>query len=141
MATEGSQSMERFQVKGNVLKLTPRFDPRYQSRAGMELMNIVSSLAAESGDSEVVLDISDAASLPSMMIGMLCTARDLTGKAGKKLKIRLKTSTYSRLQSLGLAGMFSAPPAPGPDSAIADLELVPEAALPDDEKEENAHGA
>ena len=122
-------SMERFQVFGNVLKLTPRFDPRYQSRAGMEFMNIVSSLAAESEGKEVVLDISDANALPSMMIGMLCEARELTDKAGKKLKIRLKTATYNRLQSLGLAGVFSSPPRE--DGVSDDLELVPDASAPE----------
>ncbi len=124
-------SMERFKVSGNVLKLTPRFDPRYQSRAGMEFMNIVSSLAAESGNREVVLDISDANALPSMMIGMLCEARELTDRAGKKLKIRLKTATYNRLQSLGLADVFSSPPRE--DGVPDDLELVPDAAVPEPE--------
>lgn len=122
-------SMERFQVFGNVLKLTPRFDPRYQSRAGMEFMNIVSSLAADSGSQEVVLDISDANALPSMMIGMLCEARELTDKAGKKLKIRLKTGTYNRMHSLGLAGIFSSPPRE--DGVSDDLELVPDATVPE----------
>lgn len=121
--------MERFQVNGNVLKLTPRFDPRYQSRAGLELMNIVSSLAAESQNPEVVLDISDTTALPSMMIGMLCEARELTDKAGKKLKIRLKTATFNRLQSLGLAGVFSSPPRD--DGVSEDLELVADAAAPE----------
>ena len=121
--------MERFQVNGNVLKLTPRFDPRYQSRAGMEMMSIVSSLAAGSGESEVVLDISDAEQLPSMMIGILCEARDITDKAGKKLKIRLKTATYNRLQSLGLAGVFSGAPSGG-HGVSEDLELVPDASAP-----------
>ncbi len=124
-------AMERFKVSGNVLKLTPRFDPRYQSRAGMEFMNIVSSLAAESGNREVVLDISDANALPSMMIGMLCEARELTDRAGKKLKIRLKTATYNRLHSLGLAGVFSSPPRE--DGVPDDLELVPDATAPDPE--------
>lgn len=122
-------SMERFQVFGNVLKLTPRFDPRYQSRAGMELMNIVSSLAAESEGPEVVLDISDADALSSMMIGMLCEARELTDKAGKKLKIRLKAATYERLQKLGLAGVFSSPPRG--DGVSDDLELVADASAPE----------
>ena len=121
--------MERFQVTGNVLKLTPRFDPRYQSRSGLELMNIVSSLAAESGSQEVVLDISDTTALPSMMIGMLCEARELTDKAGKKLKIRLKAATYNRLQSLGLAGVFSSPPRD--DGVSEDLELVTDATAPE----------
>lgn len=133
MVREGTPSMERFQVCGNVLKLTPRFDPRYQSRAGMELMNIVSSLAAESEGDEVVLDISDAISLPSMMIGMLCNARDLTDRAGKRLKIRLKTTTYNRLQTLGLAGMFSA--APNTNGASTDLELVADAIPPQPDSE------
>lgn len=122
-------SMERFQVFGNVLKLTPRFDPRYQSRSGMEFMNIVSSLAAESGNDEVVLDISDTTALPSMMIAMLGEARELTDKAGKKLKIRIKAATYNRLQSLGLAGVFSSPPRA--DGMPDDLELVADASLPD----------
>ncbi len=121
-------SMERFQVIGNVLKLTPRFDPRYQSRAGMEFMYIVSSLAADSDSREVVLDISDANALPSMMIGMLCEARELTDKAGKKLKIRLKAATYNRLQSLGLADVFSPPPRG--DGFLDDLELIPDATAP-----------
>ncbi len=121
-------SMERFQVIGNVLKLTPRFDPRYQSRAGMEFMYIVSSLAADSDSREVVLDISDANALPSMMIGMLCEARELTDKAGKKLKIRLKAATYNRLQSLGLADVFSSPPRG--DGFLDDLELIPDATAP-----------
>jgi anti-anti-sigma regulatory factor len=125
---DNKPSMERFQVTGNVLKLTPRFDPRYQSRAGMEFMNIVSGLAADSGSREVVLDISDANALPSMMIGMLCEARELTDRVGKKLKIRLKTATYNRLQSLGLAGVFSSPPRA--DGVSDDLELVPDAAAP-----------
>lgn len=133
----GKPSMERFQVSGNVLKITPRFDPRYQSRAGMELMNIVSSLAAESDSPEVVLDISDASALPSMMIGMLCEARDRTDKAGKRLKIRLKNTTYQRLQSLGLAGVFSS--APRGDGVPEDLELVADATAPtpDDEGTNN----
>ncbi|MCC8167652.1 MAG: hypothetical protein LIQ31_16315 [Planctomycetes bacterium] len=122
-------SMTRFEVHGNVLKLTPRFDPRYQSRAGTELMNIVTSLAADSTSPEVVLDISDAQAVPSMMIGMLCEARDVTDKAGKKLKIRLKTATYHRLQSLGLANVFSTPPADG--SVSEDLELVSDAVAPE----------
>lgn len=129
MAIDAKPSMERFQVTGNVLKLTPRFDPRYQSRAGMELMNIVSSLAAESEGPEVVLDISDANALPSMMIGMLCEARELTDKAGKKLKIRLKAATYERLQRLGLAGVFSSPPRE--DGVPDDLELVADATVPE----------
>ena len=122
-------SMERFQVNGNVLKLTQRFDPRYQSRAGMELMNIVSSLANEGTEPEVVLDISDANAIPSMMIGMLCEARTLTDKAGKKLKIRIKTATYNRLQSLGLAGIFSS--SPREDGVSEDLELVADATAPE----------
>lgn len=121
--------LERFRVSGNVLKVTPRFDPRYQSRAGMEFMNIVSGLAAEGEGNEVVLDISDATALPSMMIGMLCEAREVTDKAGKKLKIRLKAATYNRLQSLGLAGVFSSPPRA--DGVPDDLELVPDAAAPE----------
>lgn len=120
--------MERFQVKGNVLKITQRFDPRYQSRAGNELMNIVSSLAAESEGSEVVLDISDAMALPSMMIGILYEAKDLTGKAGKRLKIRLKKDTYDRLRSLGLGGVISSSDVDGdPDG----LELVADSASPE----------
>lgn len=95
----------------------------------MELMNIVSSLAAESGSPEVVLDISDTKALPSMMIGMLCEARELTDKAGKKLKIRLKTTTYNRLQSLGLSGIFSSQPRA--DGMSDDLELIPDASAPE----------
>lgn len=134
MAKDGKASMERFQVYGNVLKLTPRFDPRYQSRAGLELMNIVSSLAAESGEPEVVLDITDASALPSMMIGMLCEARGLTDKAGKRLKIRIKSATYQRLQDLGLAGVFSSPPRE--DGGVSDdLELVPDAVPPEPDEE------
>lgn len=129
MPHDAKQSMERFQVNGNVLKLTPRFDPRYQSRAGMELMNIVSSLAAESEGPEVVLDISDASALPSMMIGMLCEARELTDKAGKKLKVRLKATTYDRFQKLGLADIFSS--RPREDGIADDMELVADAAAPE----------
>lgn len=129
MAKDAKISMERFQVYENVLKLMPRFDPRYQSRAATEMMTIISSLAAESAEPEVVLDISDANALPSMMIGMLCEARTLTDKAGKKLKIRLKAATYNRLQSLGLAGVFSSPPRA--DGMSDDLELVPDAAVPE----------
>jgi anti-anti-sigma regulatory factor len=121
--------VERFQVCGNVLRITPRFDPRYQSRAGMELLNIVSGLAAESGETEVVLDISDATALPSMMIGMLIEARDLTDRAGKKLKIRLKTATYARLQSLGLADAFSS--SPRVDGVPEDVELIADAVEPE----------
>ncbi len=130
---ENKSPMERFRVQGNVLKLTPRFDPRYQSRAGSEMMNIVSSLATESREPEVVLDISDAAALPSMLIGMLCEARDLTDKAGKRLKIRLKSSTYSRLESLGLAKMFSTPSRG--DGDYEDLEMMPEASAPSPDEE------
>ena len=123
MAMDGCRSMERFQVCGNVLKLTPKFDPRYQSRAGMELINIVSSLASEGQDPEVILDITDAEAFPSMMFGILCEARDLTDKAGKRLKIRLKKSTYDRLCGLGLERVFTHTPAHGgPDG----LELVAE---------------
>ncbi len=129
MVTNASTPVERFQVSGNVLKIMPRFDPRYQSRAGMELLNIVSSLAVESGNAEVVLDISDATALPSMMIGMLCEARDLADRAGKKLKIRLKAATYSRLQSLGLADVFSS--RPREDGVPDDVELIADAAEPE----------
>lgn len=97
----------RFLVNGNVLKLTRRFDPRYQSRSGMELINIVSSLAAERQDSEVVLDISDASAIPSMMIGIIFEAREMTDKAGKKLRIRLKKSTFDRFRDLGLDSVFT----------------------------------
>ena len=133
MARDGRTTMERFQVNGNVLKLTPKFDPRYQSRAGLELMNIVSSLAAESEGEEVVLDITDAYAIPSMMIGMLCEARGLTDKAGKRLKIRIKTATYKRLQDLGLADVFSS--APREDGGADDLELVPDAVAPNPDEE------
>ncbi len=129
MSKDAKAPMERFQVHENVLKLTPRFDPRYQSRAATEMMSIISSLASESEGAEVVLDISDATALPSMMIGMLCEARTLTDKAGKKLKIRLKAATYNRLQSLGLAGVFSSPPRE--DGVHDDLELVPDAVAPE----------
>ena len=139
MAKEGRPSMERFQVSGNVLKLTPRFDPRYQSRAGMELMNIVSSLAAESSEPEVVLDISDSIALPSMMIGMLCEARDLTDKAGKRLKIRIKAAAYQRLKALGLADVFCSP-AKG-EGMFEDLELVADATAPSPDDEGEKHGA
>lgn len=128
MANNGKPSMERFQVHGNVLKLTPRFDPRYQSRAGLELMNIVTSLAAESEGPEVVLDISDANAFPSMMIGILCEARELTDKAGKKLTIRLKEATYNRLQQMGLAESFSSPPRA--DGLPEGLELVADSPSP-----------
>ncbi|MCC8190336.1 MAG: hypothetical protein LIP77_06810 [Planctomycetes bacterium] len=131
--------MDRFQVTGNVLKVTPRFDPRYQSRASLEFMNIVSILATEGEGSEVVLDITDAAALPSMMIGMLCEARGLTDRAGKRLKIRLKTGTYNRLQALGLAGVFSSPPRA--DGVPDDVELVADAAVPDPDHERESHGA
>lgn len=134
MANNGKPSMERFQVQGNVLKLTPRFDPRYQSRAGLELMNIVTSLAAESEGAEVVLDISDANAFPSMMIGILCEARELTDKAGKKLKIRLKEATYNRLQKLGLADSLSSPPSA--NGLSEDLELVADSTPPAPEEKE-----
>ena len=123
MSEERKVVMERFLVSGNVLKLTPRFDPRYQSRVGMELMNIVSGLALEKENAEVVLDISDAEALPSMMIGILYEASDLTGKAGKKLRIRLKQTTYDRLQSLGLGSVFT--PA-GTDAESGGVEILAE---------------
>lgn len=107
MANDSKPSLERFQIHGNVLKLTTRFDPRYQSRAGMELMNIVSSLANEGEGPEVVLDICDSNAFPSMMLGILSEAKDLTDKAGKKLKVRLKATTYNRLQMLGLTDSFA----------------------------------
>lgn len=109
-------SIERFQVSGNILKLTPRFDPRYQPRAGIELMNIISSLAEQAEGREVVLDMSDASSMPSMKLGFLQEAQDLTAKLGKKLKVRIKTETYNRLHPLGVLGGLS--PADG------SLELV-----------------
>ena len=99
----------------------------------MELMNIVSSLAQESDSKEVVLDISDASALPSMMLGMLCEARDLTDKAGKRLKIRIKTATYERLKSLGLSSLFSSPTEG--DGTYDDVELVPDAAAPSPDDE------
>ncbi|MDR0361706.1 MAG: hypothetical protein LBJ46_03320 [Planctomycetota bacterium] len=118
-------SLERFKVFGNILKLTARFDPRYQPRVGMEMMNILSSLAEECSTPEVVLDMSDAASMPSMMIGFLHEAKELTNKAGKQLRIRIKTDTYNRLQPLGVWGDFSPTPKAGGDSGS--LELVPAA--------------
>ncbi|MCC8179753.1 MAG: hypothetical protein LIP23_02410 [Planctomycetes bacterium] len=122
MSVQPEESKERFQVKGNVLKVTPKFDPRYQSRAGVELINIVSSLAAESQEGEVVLDISEADALPSMMLGILTEARDRTGRAGKKLKIRLKKTTFDRLRNLGLGGVFSQNAVS--ETGADDLELV-----------------
>lgn len=132
MSYKGKPSMERFQVNGNVLKLTPRFDPRYQSRAGLELMSIVTSLAAESEGPEVVLDISDSTAFPSMMIGILNEARELTDKAGKKLKIRIREATYNRLQMLGLADSISSPSTA--NGLPGDLELVADPATPDDKQ-------
>lgn len=126
MANAGKSSMERFQVTGNVLKITPRFDPRYQARAGTELMNIVSSLATEGQDPDVVLDISDAQALPSMMLGILVEAKDLAGKAGKNLKVRLTKDTYDRLSGLGLGGMFAA----GADGAPEGLEILMDSSSP-----------
>ena len=138
MAQDARQPLERFKVNGNVLKITPRFDPRYQSRAGMELMNIVSSLATEGDSSEVVLDISDAVSLPSMMLGIITEARDLTNKAGKKLKIRIKTATYNRMQSLGVGNVFPQSTAAAVEGSD-EIELISDVNQPPlrDEKEQN----
>lgn len=118
-------SLERFKVSGNILKLTPRFDPRYQPRVGMEMMHILSSLAEECSTPEVVLDMSDAASMPSMMIGFLNEAKEMTTKAGKKLRIRIKAETYNRLEPLGVWGNFS--PSKGGAAGSGSLELVPDA--------------
>ena len=116
MEPRSSTSIERFQVSGNILKLTPRFDPRYQPRAGMELMNIISSLAQQGEGGEVVVDVSDAGSMPSMMFGFLQEAKEVTARQGKKLKIRINPETYQRMYSLGVLGGLS--PADG------SLELV-----------------
>lgn len=110
-------SLERFKVSGNILKLTPRFDPRYQPRAGMELMSILSSLASETDTGEVVLDMSDAASMPSMMLGFIQEAQEMATKSGKRLKVRLKTATYNRLEPLGVLTNLSV--------ENGSLELVP----------------
>ncbi len=126
--SNGASGVSRFQVQGNVLKVTSRFDPRYQSRAGMELLNIVSGLAAESGSPEVVLDVSDTSAIPSMMIGMLIEAGDLAGRAGKKLKIRLKAGACDRLQELGLSALFSSPLRA--DGVWEEVELMPGASEP-----------
>ncbi|MDR1612015.1 MAG: hypothetical protein LBT97_04435 [Planctomycetota bacterium] len=117
-------SLERFRVSGNILKLTPRFDPRYQPRVGMEMMHILSSLAEECSTPEVVLDMTDAASMPSMMIGFLHEARELAAKAGKKLRIHIKAETYNRLEPLGVWGSFS--PAKEKAGNSGSLELVPD---------------
>ncbi len=102
MENDRRQSLERFKVDGNTLKLTTRFDPRYQPRARMELMTIISSLAEESEGGEVVLDLSDAASVPSMMLGFLHEAQEVTSKSGKRLKLKFKEETYNRLNTLGV---------------------------------------
>lgn len=117
MSMSANTSLERFKVQGNILKLTTRFDPRYQPRAGMELMNIISSLAEESEGNEVVLDMSNTASMPSMMFGFLTEAQDVAIKSGKKLKVRLNTDMYHRLESLGVMGSFS--------ESDGSLEIVP----------------
>lgn len=107
MESSRKMTLERFKVSGNILKLTPRFDPRYQPRAGMELMSILSSLARESVTGEVILDMSDAASMPSMMFSFLQEAQEMTTKSGKRLKVRLKSETYDRLHPLGVLGALS----------------------------------
>lgn len=107
MQTPPRRTLERFRVSGNILKLTARFDPRYQPRAGMELISIISSLAREGEGQEVVLDMSDASSMPSMMLGFLKEAQEVTLKSGKKLKVRLKEDIYNRLLPLGVLGAFS----------------------------------
>lgn len=114
------KTLERFRVSGNILKLTTRFDPRYQPRAGMEMMNIISSLSEESGNEEVVLDMLDAVSVPSVMLAYLEEARELTNRVGKKFKVRLKTSAYNRLQPLGVLRVFAPNQTPGDDS----MELI-----------------
>lgn len=139
MSSQETSVIERFQVQGNVLKVTPRFDPRFQSRAIMELINIVSSLAEEEKGPEVVLDISAAASIPSMMFGMFCSARDLADKAGKRLKIRFKRDTYRRLQELGLGGIFTPPV--NADSEYVELEMAADAVPPVYQEEEEKHGS
>lgn len=107
MESTRTMSLERFKVSGNILKLTPRFDPRYQPRAGMELMSILTNLASEDGCDEVVLDMSESASMPSMMFGLLQEMQEITSKSGKRLKVRLKSETYDRLNPLGVLGDLS----------------------------------
>jgi len=116
MESPQRNSLERFKVSGNILKLTTRFDPRYQPRASMELMSIISSLAMDGKGGEVILDMSDAAAMPSMMLGFLQEAQEVTLRSGKKLKVRIKSETYNRLNSLGVLGGLSA--------ADGSLELV-----------------
>ena len=107
MEPQGRPSLERFRVSGNILKLTSRFDPRYQPRAGMELMNIIASLAQQGECSEVIVDVSDAGAMPSMMFGFLQEAKEVTAKLGKRLKVRLNTATYERMNSLGVLNGLS----------------------------------
>lgn len=107
MAGYSEIPLDRFRVQGNRLELTERFDPRYQPRAGAEMMDILASLAQECSDEEVVIDLSRAASMPSMMLGFLQEAKAMANQAGKRLKVRIKSDTYRRLDKLGVMSGFA----------------------------------
>lgn len=97
---------ERFRVEGNTVQVTPRFDPRYQPHAELELLRILCGLSDELPDSDVVLDLRESAAIPSMMLGCLNEAHDQIKKVGKRLRVRLKTDAYRRLEALGVWGRF-----------------------------------
>ena len=73
----------------------------------MELMNIIASLAQQGESSEVVVDVSDAGAMPSMMFGFLQEAKEMTERQGKKLKVRIDPKTYERMNILGVLNGLS----------------------------------
>ena len=101
-----SGAPERFRVSGRVLRVTPRFDPRFQPRAMVELLQIVEDLALDAGGGEVMLDLGDCVPLPSLMAGFIGEAVLVATRSGATLRVRMRAECYRRLRTLGLMGMF-----------------------------------
>ena len=101
-----SGAPERFRVDGRTLRVTSRFDPRFQPRAMVELLQIVEDLALDANGGEVMVDLGECVPLPSLMVGFLGEAVLVATRAGAVLRVRMRAECHRRLRTLGLMGIF-----------------------------------
>ena len=122
-----SGAPERFHVSGRVLRVTPRFDPRFQPRAMVELLQIIEDLSLDAAGGEVTLDLGESVPLPSLMAGFIGEAVLVATRSRATLRVRMRAECYWRLRTLGLMGMF---PEAGEAVRAGDVECVDLTARP-----------
>ena len=118
----GESSQERFRVEDATLKVTRRFDPRYQPRAETELLRILQGLIDDTDSREIVLDLSDCLALPSMMVACIHQAERNVAAAGRELRVRMRADHYRRYGRYRLLDQFDAENA-APVDGVEHLDL------------------